>query len=182
MLRAVQGGPGAAEEAPGVSRHVLEDFYEKHAAAVYARCRYLLRDDALAREAVLSVFAEAVAGQRSARPSPTIWMLRLATRHCLVLLRKRPEGAFVAAQRRDRRMSFAKPDRRELVRSVLGGFPLEVQETAVLFFVDELSQAQVAQAVGASAAQIRKALRAFVAGSSGLANESIADESGEKNG
>jgi RNA polymerase sigma-70 factor (ECF subfamily) len=182
MLRVVQDGPRAGEEVPGVPRHVLDHAYEKHAAAVYARCRYLLRDDALAREAVLSVFAEALASEPSARPSPTIWMLRLATRHCLLLLRKRPEAALVSAQRRNRRMSFEKPDRRELVRSALGAFSLEVQETAVLFFVDELSQAEVAQAVGASAAQIRKALRAFVAGSSGLGDESIADEPGEKNG
>jgi RNA polymerase sigma-70 factor (ECF subfamily) len=54
------------------------------------------------------------------------------------------------------------PDRRELVRVVLALVPEETQEVAVLYFVDELTQAEIAQELGRSLPTIRKRLREFL--------------------
>ena len=51
---------------------------------------------------------------------------------------------------------------RELVRSLLDRFDVETQTLAVLYFVDELSQEEVAAEVGLSVPTVRKRLRGFV--------------------
>jgi len=49
------------------------------------------------------------------------------------------------------------------VRVVLAAAPEEAQEVAVLYFVDELTQAEIAQEMGRSLPTIRKRLREFLA-------------------
>ena len=55
------------------------------------------------------------------------------------------------------------PDRRELVRVLLAAAPEEAQEVAVLYYVDELTQAEIAQELSRSLPTIRKRLREFLA-------------------
>src|SRR4051812_6714125 len=73
--RALPASPVAKASRPEhpVGRGLLAELYEKHAPAVYARCRYLLRDDDEAKDALQEVFAKALralSGFRSAA-SPT---------------------------------------------------------------------------------------------------------------
>jgi RNA polymerase sigma-70 factor (ECF subfamily) len=155
-------GPGAPAPAG-----LLAELYEKHAAAVYGRCRYLLKDDAEAKDALQDVFVKALRAlpEFRAAASPSTWILRIATHHCLNLLRKRKalwreQLRMVQAQRR---VETESPDRRELVRVLLAAAPEEAQEVAVLYFVDELTQAEIAQELGRSLPTVRKRLREFIA-------------------
>ncbi|HEY2031512.1 MAG TPA: sigma-70 family RNA polymerase sigma factor [Myxococcales bacterium] len=156
---------------PGLPESLLAELYEKYAAAVYARCRYLLRDDAEAKDALQDVFVkvlEAIPTFR-AQASPSTWILRIATHHCLNLLRSgrakwRDEAVQTAKVRKP---SFEPPDKRELVRALLSSAPEEAQEVAVLYFVDELSQAEIGVALGRSLPTVRKRLREFLACSRG---------------
>ena len=61
-----------------------------------------------------------------------------------------------------RRHETETPDRRELVRVLLSSAPEEAQEVAVLYFVDELTQAEIAQELSRSLPTIRKRLREFL--------------------
>lgn len=165
------GAEGARE--PGL----LEELYRRHAGAVYARCRYLLRDDDAARDAVQDVFVRALRALPELRAvaSPTAFLLRAATNHCLNVLRAsraawREEVARVALARSERGIE---PDARELVRALLGAAPPEAQEVAVLYFVDELTQAEIAQATGRSVPTVRARLREFLGAARGALAEAM---------
>jgi RNA polymerase sigma factor (sigma-70 family) len=168
-LRVLQGGRSGNEPGPAArpDRGLLAELYEKHAPAVYARCRYLLRDDDEAKDALQEVFAKALralSGFRSAA-SPTTWILRIATHHCLNLHRSR-RAAWrdeLVALGKDRRIESEPPETRELVRALLGAAPPEAQEAAVLYYVDEMTQAEIAQELGRSLPTVRKRLREFLA-------------------
>src|SRR5256886_500350 len=99
-----------------------------------------------------------------AAASPSTWILRIATHHCLNLHRSR-RAAWrdeLVALGKDRRVESEPPERRELVRVLLGAAPQEAQEAAVLYYVDEMTQAEIAQELGRSLPTVRKRLREFL--------------------
>jgi RNA polymerase sigma-70 factor (ECF subfamily) len=162
-------GPPAGVEARGAG--LLEELYRRHAAAVLARCRYLLRDGEAARDAAQDVFVRALRALPELREasSPTTWLLRIATHHCLNVLRA-SRAAWrddLARLARDRRERGIEPDARELVRALLSSAPAEAQEIAVLYFVDELTQVEIAEATGRSLPTVRKRLREFLGAARG---------------
>jgi RNA polymerase sigma-70 factor (ECF subfamily) len=165
------GAEGGRE--PGL----LEDLYRRHAPAVYARCRYLLREDDAARDAAQEVFVRALRAlpELRAAASPTAFLLRAATNHCLNVLRAsraawREEVTRVALARTERGIE---PDARELVRALLGAAAPEAQEVAVLYFVDELTQAEIAEATGRSVPTVRARLREFLGAARGALAEAM---------
>ena len=100
-----------------------------------------------------------------AAASPSTWILRIATHHCLNELRAR-KAAWrdqLAALRMDARVDTPAPEKRELVRALLSAAPQEAQEVAVLYFVDELTQAEIGEALDRSLPTVRKRLREFLA-------------------
>ena len=64
---------------------------------------------------------------------------------------------------------------RELVRALLAVAPAEAQEIAVLYFVDELTQAEIAEATGRSLPTIRKRLREFLGAARAALAEAFPD-------
>ncbi len=183
-LAVIPGGragadPGAARAGAAEDREpgLLEELYRRHAAAVYARCRYLLREDDAARDAAQDVFVRALRAlpELRAAASPTAFLLRAATNQCLNVLRAsraawREEVARVALARSERGIE---PDARELVRALLGAAPPEAQEVAVLYFVDELTQAEIAQSTGRSVPTVRARLREFLGAARGALAEAM---------
>ncbi len=93
------------------------------------------------------------------------WIMRIATHHCLNELRSRRAAwrETLATLAAERRVQSETPERRELVRALLACAPDEAQEIAVLYYVDELTQAEIARAVGRSMPTVRKRLREFLA-------------------
>ncbi len=163
--RAEAGSPGPSD--PMRERGLLADLYARHAAAVFGRCRWLLRDEESAKDATQEVFARALRAFPEFREaaSPTTWLLRIATHHCLNELRAgrarwREEAVRLAELRRDEGLE---PERRELVRALLGRAEPEEQEMAVMYYVDELTQVEIAAATGRSLPTVRKRLRGFLA-------------------
>ncbi len=157
----------ASVRGPETAHGLLEDLYRRHAPAVYGRCRFLLKDTEAAQDAVQDVFARALRALPEFRSvaSPTTWLLQIATNHCLNHLRA-ARAAWREEVRRAAELGVAQgvdPDRRELVRALLGAAPEESQEVAVLYYVDELTQAEIAEATGRSLPTVRKRLREFLA-------------------
>jgi RNA polymerase sigma-70 factor (ECF subfamily) len=162
---------------PSRERGLLADLYARHAAAVFGRCRWLLRDEEEAKDATQEVFAKALRAFGAFREaaSPTTWLLRIATHHCLNELRAgrarwREEAGRLAELRRD---EGVEPERRELVRALLGRADPEEQEIAVMYYVDELTQVEIAAATGRSLPTVRKRLRAFLAAARGALAEAF---------
>jgi len=158
---------------------LLEELYQRHAPMVLARCRYLLRDAEAARDATQDVFVAALRGlpEFRAAASPTTWLTRIAINHCLNLCRA-GRAAWPEELRhlsRDRHQRGIEPERRELVRALLGVAPPEAQEVAVLYFVDELTQHEVAEAAGLSLPTVRKRLRSFLSATRGALAEAFPD-------
>ncbi|HUB05583.1 MAG TPA: sigma-70 family RNA polymerase sigma factor, partial [Myxococcales bacterium] len=126
-LRAIRGGLAGAESSgqlvsssdPGL----LAELYEKHAPAVFARCRYLLRDEEAAADALQDVFVRILRAlpELRAAQSPTGWILRVTTNHCLNELRGRRAGwrTELVRMAQARPIEAANVDRRELVRALL---------------------------------------------------------------
>ena len=100
-----------------------------------------------------------------------------ATHHCLNALRASRAGWRVELERlaRERRVAGIAPESRELVRALLGTAPAEAQEVAVLYFVDELTQAEIAEATGRSLPTVRKRLREFLAAARGALRQAFPD-------
>jgi RNA polymerase sigma-70 factor (ECF subfamily) len=182
-LAVITGGRAAEVSGPPVGREgtrrggALEELYRRHAGAVYARCRYLLRDLDAARDATQDVFVRVLgsAEELERAASPTAFLLRTATNHCLNVLRAgraawRGELSRMAHERTARGIE---PDARELVRALLGAAPEEAQEVAVLYFVDELTQAEIAAETGRSLPTVRKRLREFLAAARGALAEAL---------
>lgn len=165
-LRVLEGGRAGEEAGPPSHAGLLHELYEKHAAAVYGRCRYLLRDDGEARDALQDVFVKALRALPQFREaaSPSTWILRIATHHCLNVMRERRAKwrEQLKALQADRRQETEPPERRELVRALLSAAPEEAQEVAVLYYVDELTQAEIAQELSRSLPTVRKRLREFL--------------------
>ncbi len=171
------GPPTSAQEARGTG--LLEELYRRHAAGIYGRCRYLLREEEAARDATQDVFVSALrARDELARvSSPTAFLLRMATNQCLNVLRAgraawREEVTRIARERKERGIE---PEARELVRALLGAAPREAQEVAVRYFVDELTQLEIAQETGRSRPTVRKRLREFLAAARGALSDAFPD-------
>ena len=156
---------------------LLRALYETHAPAVLARCRYLLRDDEAAKDALQDVFVKALRAlpEFRAQASPHTWLLRIATHHCLNLKRAQ-RALFLEELRRlgeGRQVETEPPERRELLRALLGAAGAEEQEVAVLRFVDELTQAEIAEVTGRSLPTVRKRLRDFLSAARAALREAL---------
>ena len=69
----------------------IRELYETYGRSVYRRCQYLLRNDEDAHDALHEVFIKVVERYDTFRgeSSPLTWLVRIATNHCLNLLRSR---------------------------------------------------------------------------------------------
>jgi RNA polymerase sigma-70 factor, ECF subfamily len=164
-LRVVPGGASAREP--------LRELYEKYGASVHGRCAYLLRDRSKAEDAMQEVFAKALEHYQGfrAESSPLTWLMKIATHHCLNVLRSERAGwrdRFAAEKRHhaDSAEGAGGPQSFELrqeVRKLLARFDLETQQAAVHYHVDEMTLEEVAAVLGRSVPTVRKRLEEFAA-------------------
>ena len=147
----------------------LDGLYRQYGASVYGRCRYLLRDGARAEDAMQEVFAKAwtnLDGFRS-EASPLTWLMKIATNHCLNVLRA-DRAPWRRAFRLFREASATSTgptglEDRETVRQLLSRFDEETQAAAVHYFIDEMTLEEVARLLGRSVPTVRKRLESFAA-------------------
>ncbi len=151
-------------------REMIAQLYQRFAGRVYARCLYLLRDKEAAKDAMHDVFIKAQKnlGDFRQEASPLTWMTRIATNHCLNIIRakraawhERYRKEVELSERGDSHAATFK-ENQQLLRLVLVQVDPALAEMATLYFVDEMSQAEVCQAVGVSAPTLRKRLREFI--------------------
>ncbi len=159
-LQVIDGGKSTG-------RAWLQVMYVKYGGAVYGRCRYVLKDATLAEDAMQDVFAKALVndGFRS-EASPLTWLLKIATHHCLNVIRSagaswRDEYAAMQVVRGEAHGGAQALEARDLVRKSLARFDLETQQAVVHYWVDDLTLEEVAALLERSVPTIRKRLRTF---------------------
>ncbi|HEY0713275.1 MAG TPA: sigma-70 family RNA polymerase sigma factor [Polyangia bacterium] len=153
------------------AREPLRELYEKYGASVHDRCAYLLRDPSAAEDAMQEVFAKALQSYDGfrAESSPLTWLMKIATHHCLNVLRGERAAwrqRFIDEERRRSEPQPARPQAFELrheVRKLLDRFDLETQAAAIHYHVDEMTLEEVATLLGRSVPTVRKRLEEFAA-------------------
>ena len=132
---------------------------------MYSRCQYLLRDSTKAEDAMQDVFAKALVHWQDFRSeaSPQTWLIKIATHHCLNVIRaeRAPWHQRFARETRARGEAHGGPqvfEDRESVRKLLAKLDLETQQAVIHYFVDEMTLDEVAAAIGRSVPTVRKRL------------------------
>jgi RNA polymerase sigma-70 factor (ECF subfamily) len=166
-LKVLPGTLGGSADHP---REDLRLLYERYGASVYGRCQFILHDRVAAEDAMQEVFAKALVNFASfrAEASPLTWLLKIATNHCLNLLRsaRAPWHAQFEREARARTDQVPGPqafEMRDLVGKMLSRVDAETQAAAIHYHVDEMSLEEVAELLGRSVPTIRKRLQEFSA-------------------
>ena len=153
------------------TRAQVEILYNRYGAMVYRRCRHILGTDEDAWDATQEVFARVMRHYNSfrAEASPSTWILRISTNHCLNVLRdRRGRRSKLSARRHDLEpgdrgeRAFSGVERFELIRALLTRFDPEIQRLVIHHYMDGMTQQEVAQVCGLSVPTVRKRLKLFV--------------------
>jgi RNA polymerase sigma-70 factor (ECF subfamily) len=154
------------DERSSNDRERIASLYRELGPAVYRRCLRLLGDREAARDATQEVFVrlvrdmERLADRETALP----WIYRVATNHCLNLLRDARRRRTEAL---DDRLELAPqaapsfPDR-HLARQVLSRFDPQTQAVAVGVLVDGMEHEELAGVLGISRRTVQRKLDRFL--------------------
>jgi RNA polymerase sigma-70 factor (ECF subfamily) len=136
----------------------LEAFYLRHAGTVFRRARHLLKNEAEAHEVVQDLFLSLLErpDQVQEGRSVTGWFYTATTHACLNRLRnqhnrRRLRAAQGPAPEADGKLG---PDAMALLHDALCNLPPPLAEVAVYYFLDELSQEEIAPLIGCSRRQV----------------------------
>ena len=143
----------------------VEDYYRRYSPMVLRRCRFLLKDEDAALDALQEVFIRLVEKKDSIRDEyPSSLLYRIATNTCLNMIKA---GKGKAAAEDDIISSIASmeeiPEEKTVIRDFLDrifvSHPASTREIAFMHYVDEMTLEQVASEVGMSVSGVRKRLR-----------------------
>lgn len=130
----------------GPDRQAFELLYRRYGTFVFRRARRLLGDEQLARDVSQDVFLQILRAPAWNPPSPVGWLCTTTTNCCLNLLRRK---------RRWRDLLRARPQPPPAapslpVTALLDGLPARLQEIAVYYGLDEMTQEEIALVLGVS--------------------------------
>ncbi len=160
-LEVIDGGAASG-------RARLAKLYSTCGGAVFSRCRYLLKNPTAAEDALHEVFARALQSESGFRgdASPLTWLLKIATHHCLNVLRA--DAAAWHEQYRGAQLVRGEAhggaqalEDRDTVRTSLARFDLETQQAVIHYYLDEMTLEEIARVLERSVPTIRKRLRTF---------------------
>ena len=145
--------------------------YDKYGSLIYRRCLRILRNEEEARDALQEVFARAIRSWDGWDGSATrlTWLSRIATNHCLNVIRNAKGRREKLDQRKGEApgagsgpTTHSSIELADIVRAVMEDMDEDLQRLALLYYFDELTQAEIADEVGISVPTVRKRLRMFV--------------------
>ncbi len=141
--------------------------YAKYGFFLLRRCRTILRDEALADDALQEAFVKVMRGGGAIREAdePLRWLYRVVDRCCFDTLRKRRRS--VETPHDDEGTSVhpaAAIELRDAVLRLLGTLGEKEMQIALLLFVDGLSQGEIAEEMGVSRVTINKKIQEIRAG------------------
>lgn len=142
-----------------------ERYYRQWGPMVLRRCRKMLADEDLARDAMHDVFVQVLLREESLEDrAPSSLLFRIATNVCLNKIRSKSRRPEVADDDLVARIAHASSEaERAAARSVLaklfGSEPESSGAMAVMHLVDGMTLEQVAHEFGMSVSGVRKRLR-----------------------
>jgi RNA polymerase sigma-70 factor (ECF subfamily) len=138
----------------GVAMNRLAELYRKYGPTIYARCRRLLRDEAAAEDATQEIFLRV---HRHIESAPTdqaalAWIYRISTNYCLNQVRDRGRQAEPVAELPEQAGEHPEAGLldRDMAMRLLTRAPEKLRAPALLYYVDGLEQAQIAEVLGIS--------------------------------
>jgi RNA polymerase sigma-70 factor (ECF subfamily) len=147
-------------------RERVASLYRELGPAVYRRCLRLLKDRDAARDATQEVFVKLLRDidRLGERENALPWIYRVATNHCLNLLRDTRRHGTDAADDALEIAAEAQPSfpNRQLAREVLSKFDLQTQAIAVGVLVDGMEHEELAGVLGVSRKTIHRKLTRFL--------------------
>ena len=148
----------------------LAELYERYAPVVLRRSRSILGNEELAQDAVQETFAKVISrwDQFRGEASPTTWIYRITTNHCLNQLRNRRGRRDKLAMRHEELapapVSIAEHGvDAEAVRGLLASCDDETRRIIVHVYFDDMTREETARVVGRSLPTVRKRIRSFMA-------------------
>jgi DNA-directed RNA polymerase specialized sigma24 family protein len=144
------------ENTTAISRSEMEDIFRRYGAMVLRRARRILADDQLAHDVCQDVFVQLLRlGGSWATPSRVGWLFRTTTNCCLNLIR--------GSRRRRRFLRLLPPPPRVEpslpVQLLLRGLPEHLQEIAVYYGLDQMTQEEIALVLGLSQKTVSNRIR-----------------------
>lgn len=136
-----------------------QELYRRYGSLVYRRALRMLGDGQAARDACHEVFLRLLRSQPEfEQASPVTWLYKVTTNYCLNLIRderrRRKLLEVHAVQALEGQVPWS-------LSTLLLGIPEELQEIAVYYFVDEMSQEEIAGILGISQRTVSNRLAAF---------------------
>jgi RNA polymerase sigma-70 factor (ECF subfamily) len=142
--------------------------YRDYGYVVFRRCVVYLGDPSAAQDALQEVFVRALRAAADFRgdADPRTWLCRIADHLCVDVLRRRQRNPVVSESSREDfegaiEAAVSDDDRESLliVRRLLADLDPDSLRLAVLHYVDELTQEELAQEIGVSRRTIGKRLQ-----------------------
>ena len=142
----------------------VAEAYRRYGSLVLRRCRRILRDDAAGEDALQEVFVRLLKYGDAFRraDSKVLWLYRVADRCCFDLLGRRASRRELDL--RDEPLWQRTPadqrevEDRDVVMRFLSTFDDRVKQVAVLHYLDEMTQEEIAAATGWSRQTVFKKL------------------------
>ncbi len=146
----------------GLSSSEVADIYQRYGLLLQRRSRLLLRDDALAKDAVhelVTILMKRGGALREAE-SPYRWLCRAVDRVCLDLLRRnRRSRQTIPLDDVDPVAPGCNLEERRRVLESLQSLDSDSQALAIMTFVDGMNQGEVASELGVSRVTVNKRLQ-----------------------
>jgi RNA polymerase sigma factor (sigma-70 family) len=143
----------------------VAEAYRRYGFLVLRRCRRILRDDAAGDDALQEVFVRLMRYGRAFEKaeSKVLWLYRVAERCCFDLLARRGSRAEVPHGEGDGEVFSTRGgaealEDRDVVLRFLASFDDRLKQVAVLHYLDEMTQEEIAAATGWSRQTIFKKL------------------------
>lgn len=143
----------------------IESIYRRSAPLIFRRCRGILGNEQDALDATHDVFLKLSRGLQRFRGDAalTTWVYRIATNHCLNLLRSRKARDRVLSELSHRVQGVTDPrrelERRDLLRELLSQLKPKDVQIAYHRYCDEMTQPEIAAVVGVSERTVRNRLK-----------------------
>jgi RNA polymerase sigma-70 factor (ECF subfamily) len=137
----------------------ISALYEKYGFFLLRRCRAILRDTALADDALQEAFVKVLraGGGVRAADEPLRWLYRVVDHCCFDALRRRRRSVETSC---DEEGAGVHPsvqiELRDAVQQLLGALDEQEMRIAVLLFFDGMSQGEIAEEVGVSRVTVNK--------------------------
>jgi RNA polymerase sigma-70 factor, ECF subfamily len=139
----------------------LDELYDRYGDAVYRQAQSLLRDSDRARDTTQDVFLRAAQYPIGMSTHPLPWLFRVTKNLCLNHIRdSRRRGELLRSHSPEPRREHG-ADARLAWNQLLAQLPEDLQQIAVSYYIDELSQEEIAAVHGVSRRTIGNRLAAF---------------------